>query len=223
MFKRKDWIHTKKGRGQLEETSSSSDDESLQEDLEVSSSEDDETSEEDLDEGLNDSELSHEDIESGESAQALVLDGEDDTHLDSEEAEHNRQSKEWYEAGKTGVLLRGRPLTCVPCARTKKNLLLNSVMLFQHIESAVHKRALSNGSLMEEFRFADDFNSRGVDYNAETHSERLQRVKIELAGTVDKSKKPGGKLRMNQKKRKTRPGKRQRAELKDKRAQQSSG
>ena len=114
--------------------------------------------------------------------------------------------------------MRGRALTCLPCARTKKVLLLNSVMLYQHMASKHHKKLEKAEGCEAEpfgmFRFAESQSKKGLVSGGETHAERLARIK--KVGTGEK-KKNG---RKDQRKRKPRLGKRQRQEAKAERERQ---
>jgi len=224
MFKRKDWVHSKKGRGGgLEDSSSSG-----------SSSEDDGGSDVERDPihrgSERDDEEDEEDEEEEESSGSEELDADDLAALEDDDDEDDDdddedgpfgvpdeedtpdvQARAWHEAGRGGAVVKGRALTCAPCGRTKKVLLLNSVMLYQHLTSKHHKKLEKAEGCEQEpysmFRYADEQTRKGLVSGGETHAERLARIK-----RVSKSSE--NSARKEQKPRKARPGKRQRAELK---------
>ena len=216
MFKRADWVHTKKGRGGgLEDSSSSSSDDD-DEPIYSSVGEADDSDEEEDDD---DDDNSEED-DSGEEllvdrGDGVEQDGQDGDHLsddddmdvleaiadicgDDEEMQDMcamKQADKWYEAGEQGKVLKGRALTCVPCARKKKVLLLNSVMLYKHMESGQHRKVLEREDPADMiFRYADTYTKKGLVTGGETHHERLQRIKAEVGSIHSSAKKKKTKM-----------------------------
>lgn len=123
-------------------------------------------------------------------------------------------------------MVRGKALRCMVCTG-KRRLLLNSAALLQHIYSKVHQKrcGVVEGindveGHVECFVFADK-NSQNdeAEDEIETHGERLQRIQS-LVNTVDKRK--GGEKQRG-KKRKSRPGKRQRMQKKGQKGNSEAG
>lgn len=243
MFRRADWVHSKKGRGGGLEDSSSSDSEDDEGSLRSSQESEDDDSEDDSGEEQLDSEdEENEDDQDGDNADDD--EDEDGSLLDTMAEELGdgddemlsmcamKKGDHWFEAGKAGKLLRGRPLTCVPCARKKKVLLLNSVMLYKHFTSAQHLKEVQGVAFRTDdgpiFRYADVQDRMGLVTGAETHQERLERVMaVDTAGAATSRKNKATQRKKNGKspkaqRRKTRPGKRQRQEQKDARANESA-
>ncbi len=252
MFRRADWIHSKKGRGGGLEDSSSSD----SEDDEVSPQSSQDSEEDDSEDDSGEEQLDNDDDHDDKDDQ----DGDDDDQDDQDDHDSDddedgslfdtiaevegdddemlsmcaiKKGDAWFEAGKAGKLFRGRPLTCVPCARKKKVLLLNSVMLYQHFTSAQHlKEVQGNVALLYEgpiFRYADVQDRMGLVTGGETHQERLERVMaaVDTPGAATSGKKKATQSKKKGKspkaqRRKTRPGKRQRQEQKEARANESA-
>jgi len=125
--------------------------------------------------------------------------------------------REWYEAGKAHRVVRGKALRCMVCPG-KRKLLLNSVALRQHIESKVHQKRCGVVEGIKDverhvecFVSADQSSKDEVaEDEIETHGERLQRIQS-LVSTIDTKK---GDKESSGKKRKPRPGKRQRMQKK---------
>jgi hypothetical protein len=222
MFRRADWIHSKKGRGGgLEDSSSSDSDddedvpqssqESEEDELEDDSEDDseDNSGEEQLDlggEGPNDDpedrDEDEEDVDEDGLPDMSLLDVMADEFEGDEEMLSMCAMKKgdaWFEAGKAGKLFRGRPLTCVPCAEKKKVLLLNSVMLYQHFTSAQHLKAVEGKDALWDdgtmFRYADVQDKMGLVTGGETHQERLERVMaaVDKGGAAKSGKKKATK------------------------------
>ena len=255
MFRRVDWIHSKKGRGGGLEDSSSSDSEddegmpsssqgSEHDDSEEDSAEDqlgdggeklNEGSEDEDEDGDGDEDEDGDEI-GDEEPDSSILDTMADAFGDDEEMLSMcalKQGDAWLEAGEAGKLVRGRALTCVPCARKKKVLLLNSIMLHQHFTSAQHSKVVQGEDAWDDdgvvFRYADVQDKMGLVSGGETHQERLDRINAAVSESgstksgkkkATKSKKEGEGKTPKAQKRKTRPGKRQRQEQKAARAKE---
>lgn len=203
MLKRKDWVFLRKGQGG-EASSSSEDSEDLSSSL-TSESEEGASIEE---EETTDQTSSQEDIQ-------VHLSDED---LSAEEnlATLEDQIEEWCNSRENGNTVKGRALTCMIC--TGKKLLLNSDMFLKHVSSSKHKTnaASSKHSKKDElaklFCFADQSDTQKPQQDVETHAERLERVKnasLEKRSIISSTPRDE-----KQKKRKTRPGKRQRQQIK---------
>ena len=203
MFKRKDWVFLRKGQGG-EASSSSEDSEDLSSSLTSESEEEASTEEEET----TDQTSSQEDIQ-------VHLSDED---LSAEEnlATLEGQIEEWCNSREKGNTVKGRALTCMIC--TGKKLLLNSDMFLKHVSSSKHKTnaASSKHSNKDElaklFCFADQSDTQKPQQDVETHAERLERVKnasLEKRSIISSTPRDE-----KQKKRKTRPGKRQRQQIK---------
>jgi len=193
MFKRKDWVFLRKGQGVGGEASSSS-------------------SSEEADSGLTSESTEDSSQEEVEPEQCEAETPSTDSIADEENTLAN-QIDEWCRAARSGETVKGKALTCTICAG--KKLLLNSSMFTQHTTSGKHKsnvsltQNLDNGDWTEMFCFADDC-TLDAHEDVETHAERLQRVKSLSFKDADQLTTGG----QNKRKRKTRPGKRQRQEMK---------
>lgn len=200
MFKRKDWVFLRKGQGIEGEASSTSssgeDSDSVSDLISVSTG-----------------------CDSGQEEKEAVTERRvvDSPSTDLTAVEGNalaNQIDEWCSAARSGDTIKGRALTCMICAG--KKLLLNSSMFSQHITSGKHRGSVSfkqnnidNEDLTKMFCFADDC-KRDANEDIETHTERLERVKsFALADTEHPVRRE-----RDRRKRKTRPGKRQRQEMK---------
>ena len=203
MFKRKDWVFLRKGQGG-EASSSSEDSEDLSSSLTSESEEGASTEEEET----TDQTSSQEDIQ-------VHLSDED---LSAEEnlATLEDQIEEWCNSREKGNTVKGRALTCMIC--TGKKLLLNSDMFLKHVASSKHKKNAASSKLLDKdelaklFCFADQSDTEKPQQDVETHAERLERVKnasLEKRSIISSTPRDEKK-----KKRKTRPGKRQRQQIK---------
>lgn len=211
MFKRKDWVFLQKGQGasgEADSSSSSSSDEKPESESPTESSAESSELEQEVS-----NDVSH-DSEGASSQDIGSADLVDDNGLAS-------QIDMWYHAKEENKTIKGRALACKIC-NTKK-LLLNSSMFLDHITSGKHRTrvaTLENAEsidMAECFVFADNYNIK--DEEVETHTERLERIQNMLlkeeASNERKSRNKG------KKRRKTRPGKRQREKIKQDQAKSS--
>ena len=207
MYKRKDWVFLRRGQGASGDTSSSSgsSEESRPE------SDDSGSDSEEIESSMEDSEVLSEEEEDGSISE---LEEEDVSAQEEEPGEVEEGLQEqlelWYDSGSKGKVKKGKALMCTICKG--KRLLLNSVMLYQHVESKIHKKMLSScefsgKDLVEYISYAKAGDEKALETDVETHAERLERIKT----LADKPQTKGSK---NSKKRKPRPGKRQRQSLK---------
>lgn len=162
-----------------------------------------------------------------------------DSGEEEEEALLIEQIEKWYNDGLEKKKIGGRAITCVLCGG--KKLILNSIMLCEHLQSKSHKRKLKhaghdsndtgeNGEdLYEDLAkllcFSDTFTqfmkATNEAENLETHRERMERIQTasKAEGKNESiendqetcSKKYGKKSKGMRKKR---PGKRQRLAMK---------
>eukprot|EP00889_Picochlorum_renovo_P002609 jgi/Picre1/29639/NNA_005022.t1 len=222
MFKRKDWVLLRRGQGvegDANSTSSSSD-QSQESDAVSSSSES-----LDVSTGSSEREEEGHHVRLERSSRLGSLSGEESDSLDSDGADVRAQVREWYEAGMAHRMVRGKALRCMMCTG-KRRLLLNSTALLQHIHSKVHQKRCGVEGIddvenhVECFVFADTSSKLiEAEDEVETHGERLQRIQS-LVDTMEKRKggeKPRGK------KRKSRPGKRQRMQKKGQKGNSEAG
>ena len=151
--------------------------------------------------------------------------------------------RKWYSSGLEKKKIDGRAITCVLCGG--KKLILNSIMLCEHLQSKSHRKKLKhaghessetveNGDELYEdlaklLCFSDTFTrfmkASNEAENLETHGERLERIqtasKVEskeskqIANEQENARKKSGKR--NKGMRKKRPGKRQRLAMKQER------
>lgn len=207
MFKRKDWVFLRRGQGAGGDASSSSSESGsggISEEDELSSSSTSKSPEE----SMNDMEDILNDISTSDDVQPSI--SPSDEQGDNSLAD---QVAKWCEAIETGQVIKGRPLRCKIC--TGKKLLLNSNMYSQHISSGKHREnmALHNfdqGDCSTYFSFAEECHV--VREDVETHAERLVRIQ-----NIPIVKHAGGSTKHsdgNKKRRKARPGKRQRQQTK---------
>jgi hypothetical protein len=152
--------------------------------------------------------------------------------------------RKWYSSGLEKKKIDGRAITCVLCGG--KKLILNSIMLYEHLQSKSHRKKLKhaghdssdtveNGDKLYEdlaklLCFSDTFSrfmkASHEAENLETHGERLER--IQTASKVEGKKESKQNIneqenarkksgKRNKGTRKKRPGKRQRLAMKQER------
>lgn len=206
MFKRKDWVFLRKGQGG--EASSSSEDSEDSEDLSSSLTSDREEGVSTEEEETTDQTSSQEDIQ--------VPLSDEDLAAEEKLATLEDQIEEWCNSREKGNTIKGRALTCMIC--TGKKLLLNSDMFLKHVVSTKHKANAASlkhsdrDEVAKIFCFADQSDTQKPQQDVETHAERLERIKnasLEKRSIISSTSRDG-----NKKKRKTRPGKRQRRQIK---------
>jgi hypothetical protein len=212
MYKRKDWVFLRRGQGASGDNSSSSSESSEESRPE---SDDSASDSEEIESSMEDSEELSDEEEDG----SILELAEEDFSAEEEEPGNmeeglQEQLELWYDSGSKGKVEKGQALMCTICKG--KRLLLNSVVLYQHVESKIHKKMLSSSEfsgeeLIKYISYAKTRDENAIfETDAETHAERLERIKT----LADKPQTKGSKT---VKKRKPRPGKRQRESLKKQR------